>query len=55
MVTHNPECAQYARRILQLSDGLLVEEEETQKGDEGYVASGDQRMIPFPEPTTCRI
>jgi len=27
MVTHNPECAQYARRILRLSDGLLVEEE----------------------------
>jgi putative ABC transport system ATP-binding protein len=27
MVTHNPECAQFARRILRLSDGLLVEEE----------------------------
>ena len=27
MVTHNPECARYARRILRLSDGLLVEEE----------------------------
>ena len=27
MVTHNPECAQYARRVLRLSDGLLVEEE----------------------------
>jgi putative ABC transport system ATP-binding protein len=26
MVTHNPECAQYARRVLRLSDGLLVEE-----------------------------
>ncbi len=26
MVTHNPECAQYARRTLRLSDGLLVEE-----------------------------
>jgi putative ABC transport system ATP-binding protein len=55
MVTPNPECARYARRILRLSDGLLVEEEETQKGDEGYGASGDQKMIPFPEPTTCRI
>jgi putative ABC transport system ATP-binding protein len=28
MVTHNPECAQYAGRILRLSDGLLVEEEK---------------------------
>ena len=27
MVTHNPECAQYARRVLRLSDGLLAEEE----------------------------
>ncbi len=26
MVTHNPECASYARRILRLSDGLLAEE-----------------------------
>ena len=28
MVTHNPECARYARRILRLSDGLLVEEDK---------------------------
>ncbi len=28
MVTHNPECAQYARRILHLSDGLLMAEEK---------------------------
>ena len=27
MVTHNPECAQYAGKILRLSDGLLREEE----------------------------
>ncbi|MEI7673160.1 MAG: ABC transporter ATP-binding protein [Deltaproteobacteria bacterium] len=27
MVTHNSECARYARRTLRLSDGLLVEEE----------------------------
>jgi putative ABC transport system ATP-binding protein len=27
MVTHNPECAQYAGRILRLSDGLLMVEE----------------------------
>jgi len=26
MVTHSPECAGYSRRILQVSDGLLVEE-----------------------------
>lgn len=30
MVTHNPECARYARRILRLSDGLLVEENALQ-------------------------
>lgn len=37
MVTHNHECAQYAGRILRLSDGLLVEEEtngiEDDRGD----------------------
>jgi energy-coupling factor transporter ATP-binding protein EcfA2 len=27
MVTHSPECARYAHRILQLSDGLLAGEE----------------------------
>ncbi len=27
MVTHNPECAQYAAKILRLSDGLLMAEE----------------------------
>ncbi len=31
MVTHNAECAQYAERILRLSDGLLVEEELVRK------------------------
>ena len=55
MVTHNPECARHGRRILRLSDGLLVAEEETQEGDEGHRASGDQKRIPFSEPTTCRI
>jgi ABC-type lipoprotein export system ATPase subunit len=28
MVTHNPECALYARRVLRLSDGLLMKEEK---------------------------
>jgi putative ABC transport system ATP-binding protein len=50
MVTHNPECAQYARRILRLSDGLLVEEEGIQRGDEGHASRVNQKMIPFPEP-----
>ncbi len=27
MVTHSPECAGYARRILRVSDGLIVEDE----------------------------
>jgi ABC-type lipoprotein export system ATPase subunit len=26
MVTHSPECAGYARRLLRISDGLLVED-----------------------------
>jgi putative ABC transport system ATP-binding protein len=26
MVTHSPECAGYARRVLRISDGLLVED-----------------------------
>lgn len=34
MVTHNPECAQYARRTLRLSDGLLVEEEKIMREQE---------------------
>jgi len=55
MVTHNPECARHARRILRLSDGLMVEEEGTQKTDGGFGARGDQKMISLPEPTTCRI
>jgi putative ABC transport system ATP-binding protein len=27
MVTHNPECARYVRRVLRISDGLLAEED----------------------------
>lgn len=54
MVTHNPECAQYARRILRLSDGLLVEEEGTQRADEGYASRMNQKKIPFPEPAAFR-
>ena len=26
MVTHSPECARYARRIMRVSDGRLVED-----------------------------
>ena len=26
-VMHNPECAQYARKIMRMTDGILVEEE----------------------------
>ena len=28
MVTHNPECAEYAGKILRLSDGLMVEDQQ---------------------------
>jgi putative ABC transport system ATP-binding protein len=31
LVTHNAECAQYAEKILRLSDGLLVEEERVER------------------------
>jgi len=31
MVTHNPECAQCARRVLRISDGLLVGDSPVQK------------------------
>lgn len=31
MVTHNPECAHYAGRILRLSDGLLAGEERNER------------------------
>ena len=36
MVTHNSECAQYAGKILRLSDGLLVEEERVGKNGEKH-------------------
>ena len=34
MVTHNPECAQYAGRVFHLSDGLVLQMEEAE-GKEG--------------------
>lgn len=33
MVTHSPECASYAQRILRVSDGLLVNEDDAMKGE----------------------
>jgi putative ABC transport system ATP-binding protein len=36
MVTHNSECAQYAGKILRLSDGLLVEEERVGRDGENH-------------------
>jgi putative ABC transport system ATP-binding protein len=47
MVTHNPECAQYARRTLRLSDGVLVKEETKGIGDEG---GEKQSGICYPRP-----
>ena len=41
MVTHNHECAQYAGRILRLSDGLLVKEETKGIGGEGGEEQSD--------------
>jgi len=31
MVTHNPECARYASKILRIADGLLMSEERFDK------------------------
>jgi putative ABC transport system ATP-binding protein len=40
MVTHNSECAQYAGKILRLSDGLLVEDKESraERGESPFFA-----------------
>jgi len=43
MVTHNFECAQYAEKILRLSDGLLVEEELVIKEGENHPPLGEPR------------
>lgn len=46
MVTHNPECARYARRILRLSDGLLVAEENSDgRADDAIVRFGENRIL----------
>jgi putative ABC transport system ATP-binding protein len=42
MVTHNPECAQYARRVLHLSDGLVVEKEEAADKEGGNGSGLDE-------------
>jgi putative ABC transport system ATP-binding protein len=43
MVTHNHECAQYAEKILRLSDGLLVEEELVIKEGENHPPLAEPR------------
>jgi putative ABC transport system ATP-binding protein len=53
MVTHNPECAQFARRILGLSDGLLVEGEP--KGKEGGNGRGLEERKGKTGPTADRL
>lgn len=46
MVTHNSECAQYAGKILRLSDGLLVEEERVgSNGGNHFPALGQERDL----------
>ena len=49
MVTHNPECAQYAEKILRLSDGLLVEEERV------FEEASDQRSLFEPEKESAAL
>ncbi len=47
MVTHNPDCAQYAGRILRLADGLLLREEiHEKKGDNGKSRIDSHRIFP---------
>jgi putative ABC transport system ATP-binding protein len=46
MVTHNSECAQYAGKILRLSDGLLVEEERVgSNGGNHFPVLGQERKL----------
>ena len=51
MVTHNPECAQFAGRILRIADGLLSSEERLggpSVFQEGSNGTGAKRELLFP-------
>jgi putative ABC transport system ATP-binding protein len=51
IVTHNPECAQFAGRILRIADGLLSSEERLNRPSvfqEGSNGTGAKRELLFP-------
>jgi putative ABC transport system ATP-binding protein len=53
MITHNPEAAQIAGRILHMRDGEIVHEEKGSRAGEALSASGTLR--PFPAPASAAV
>lgn len=50
MVTHNPDCAGYARRIMRLSDGKLVDDNIKLRSLKRWQKK-EKNQVPFPNPT----
>jgi len=50
MVTHNPDCAGYARRIMRLSDGKLVDDNIKLRSLKRWQKK-EKKQEPFPNPT----
>jgi len=51
MITHNPEAASIASRILYMRDGEIVREEKGSRGDSAFPASGAVLQAANPAPT----
>jgi putative ABC transport system ATP-binding protein len=51
MITHNPEAATIASRILYMRDGEIVREEKGSRGEAGSSAPGAQALAANPAPT----
>lgn len=49
MVTHNPDCAGYARRIMRLSDGKLVDDNIKLRSLKRWQKK-EKKQVPFPNP-----
>jgi putative ABC transport system ATP-binding protein len=50
MITHNPEAAQIAGRILHMRDGEIVHEEKGSRADEALPVSGSAQPSGVPAP-----
>ena len=46
MVTHSPECARYAERLIHLSDGLIVKEDNSAHNCRDFNQGADWRRFP---------